>query len=133
VRLEARRPNADQIGEVTIRDLVRNALRMRPDRLVIGETRGPEALDLLMALTTGHTGSFTTVHAAHAEGAIRRLHLLASLADAAISATVITELIADAVDLVVHVERRGSARRITEVAEVASDAGLRCVTRWAAP
>ncbi len=130
VRLEARRPNAEQVGEVTIRDLVRNALRMRPDRLVIGETRGPDALDLLMALSTGHRGSFTTVHAHDPDGALRRLQLLASLADSSIAPSVIADLIIDTVDLVIHVERRGDRRSIVAVARVADDPGLRTVPLW---
>lgn len=132
VRLESRPANAEQLGAVTIRDLVRNALRMRPDRIVVGETRGPECLDLLMALTTGHRGSFTTVHADHPAGALRRLHLLASLADASIAAPVLEELIVDAVDLVVHVERRGRRRQIVEVSRVDDRCGLRPVTLWRA-
>jgi pilus assembly protein CpaF len=133
VRLEARPANAEDVGEVTIRDLVRNALRMRPTRLVIGETRGPEALDLLLALTTGHRGSFTTVHADHPAGAIRRLQLLASLADGVVAPDAIAALIADAVDLVVHVERRGAARVIASVAEMPDDGSIRPTVVWRRP
>src|SRR5436190_12125370 len=80
VRLEARPPNVEGRGEVTIRALVRNALRMRPDRIVVGEVRGGEALDMLSALTTGHEGSLTTVHASSAEEALRRIETLALMA-----------------------------------------------------
>ncbi len=130
VRLEARRPNAEHAGEVTIRDLVRNSLRMRPDRLVIGETRGPDALDLLMALTTGHRGSFTTVHAHHPDGALRRLQLLASLADSSIAPAALADIITDTIDLVVHVERHGHGRRVVAVARVADDGSLRTELLW---
>ena len=81
VRLEARPPNLEGRGEVTIRRLVRNALRMRPDRLIVGEVRGPEALDLLVALSTGHAGSLCTIHAGSAAEALRRLETLALMAD----------------------------------------------------
>src|ERR671926_623286 len=81
VRLEARPPNVEGRGEVTIRALVRNALRMRPDRIVVGEERGGEALDMLSALTTGHEGSLTTVHATSAHEALRRIETLALMAD----------------------------------------------------
>src|SRR5207248_6115912 len=81
VRLEARPANVEGRGEVTIRALVRNALRMRPDRIIVGEVRGGEALDMLSALTTGHEGSLTTVHASSATEALRRVEVLALMAD----------------------------------------------------
>ncbi len=132
VRLEARPPNAEGVGEVTIRDLVRNALRMRPDRLIVGETRSAECLDLLMALTTGHRGSFTTVHANHPSGALRRLQLLASLADVAIAPAAITEILSETIDYVVHIERFGERRGIAEVAQVIPSRPFEPDTLWRA-
>ncbi len=132
VRLEARKANAEGVGEVTIRDLVRNALRMRPDRLILGETRSAECLDLLMALTTGHRGSFTTVHANHPAGALRRMQLLASLADGSIAGASIVEIIADTIDYVVHIERFGARRGIAEVAQVVPNRPLEPLTLWRA-
>ncbi len=132
VRLEARKANAEGVGEVTIRDLVRNALRMRPDRLILGETRSAECLDLLMALTTGHRGSFTTVHANHPAGALRRMQLLASLADGSIASSSIVEIIADTIDYVVHIARFGARRGIAEVAHVVPNRPLDPLTLWRA-
>jgi pilus assembly protein CpaF len=124
VRLEARPPNLEGRGEVTIRRLVRNALRMRPDRLIVGEVRGPEALDLLVALGTGHAGSLCTIHAGSAAEALRRLETLALMADVALPAAAIREQIADAIDLVVRQERApDGTRRVVEVAEVVRVAG----------
>ena len=124
VRLEARPPNLEGRGEVTIRRLVRNALRMRPDRLIVGEVRGPEALDLLVALSTGHAGSLCTIHAGSGAEALRRLETLALMADVGLPVAAIREQIADAVDIVVRQERRpDGVRRIVEVAEVVRVAG----------
>jgi pilus assembly protein CpaF len=123
VRLEARPPNVEGRGEVTIRQLVRNALRMRPDRIVIGEVRGSEALDMLMALNTGHEGSLTTVHANSPEEALRRIEVLALMADVGVPHAAVREQVADAFDLVVHQARRGGARRVISVAEVVRAAG----------
>jgi pilus assembly protein CpaF len=124
VRLEARPPNLEGRGEVTIRRLVRNALRMRPDRLIVGEVRGAEALDLLIALSTGHAGSLCTIHAGSAAEALRRLETLALMADIGLPLAAIRDQIADAVDLVVR-QARGSdgVRRVVEVAEVVRVAG----------
>src|SRR5215218_5245943 len=124
VRLEARPPNLEGRGEVTIRRLVRNALRMRPDRLIVGEVRGAEALDLLIALSTGHAGSLCTIHAGSGAEAMRRLETLALMADVGLPVGAIREQIADAVDLVVRQERGSDGvRRIVEVAEVVRVAG----------
>ena len=124
VRLEARPANLEGRGEVTIRQLVRNALRMRPDRIVVGEVRGAEALDMLMALNTGHEGSLTTVHANSPEEALRRLEVLALMADVALPHDAVREQVADAFDLVVHQARRpGGERRVVSVAEVVRVAG----------
>ncbi|MBE2314683.1 CpaF family protein [Solirubrobacter sp. CPCC 204708] len=119
VRLEARPPNLEGRGEVTIRRLVRNALRMRPDRIIVGEVRGPEALDLLTALSTGHDGSLSTVHAGSPVEALRRIEVLALMADVGLPHAAVREQIADAFDLVVCQARTADgARRITSVAEV---------------
>src|SRR5215217_3854526 len=124
LRLEARPPNLEGRGEVTIRRLVRNALRMRPDRIVVGEVRGPEALDMLTALSTGHDGSLCTVHAGSAAEALRRLETLALMADVGLPHAAIREQVADAIDLVVCQARAADgARRVTSVAEVVRVAG----------
>ena len=117
-------PNLEGRGEVTIRPLVRNALRMRPDRIVVGEVRGPEALDLLSALTTGHAGSLCTIHAGGAAEALRRLETLALMADVGLPHGAIREQVADAIDLIVC-QARGAdgVRRVVEVAEVVRAAG----------
>lgn len=114
VHLEARPPSPDGTGEVTLRTLVRNALRMRPDRLVLGECRGPEALDLLQAMNTGHAGSLSTIHANGALDALRRLECLALLAGVALPVKVVREWIGASVHAVVHLERAGGERRIRE-------------------
>src|SRR3954451_18197876 len=124
VRLEARPPNLEGRGEVTIRQLVRNALRMRPDRIVVGEVRGPEALDMLMALNTGHEGSLTTVHANSCEDALRRVEVLALMAGVGLPHEAVREQVVSALDLVVHQARGpGGARRVESVAEVVRVAG----------
>jgi pilus assembly protein CpaF len=124
IRLEARPPNLEGRGEVTIRRLVRNALRMRPDRIVIGEVRGGEALDLLTALTTGHDGSLSTVHAGSPTEALRRIETLALMAGLGLPHAALREQVADAFDLVVC-QSRGTdgVRRVTAVAEVVRVAG----------
>jgi pilus assembly protein CpaF len=122
VRLEARPANADGAGEVRIRDLVRNALRMRPDRIVVGECRGPEALDMLQAMNTGHEGSLSTCHANGADDALRRLETMVLMGDVALPLAAVREQLASALDLLVVVGRVGPRRRVIEVAEVASDA-----------
>jgi pilus assembly protein CpaF len=119
VRLESRPASVEGRGGVTIRDLLRNALRMRPDRIVIGEVRGPEALDLLTALNTGHEGALSTVHANSPEDALRRVETLALMAGVGLPHDAIREQLARGVDLVVHMTRTADAgRRVTEVAEV---------------
>jgi pilus assembly protein CpaF len=134
VRLEARPPNLEGRGEVTIRKLVRNALRMRPDRLIVGEVRGGEALDLLSALSTGHAGSLSTIHAGGAAEALRRLETLALMADVDLPHAAIREQVAEAVDLVVCQARRpDGTRRIVSVAEVvrvAGGPGVREIFAW---
>jgi pilus assembly protein CpaF len=119
VRLEARPPGVEGRGEVTIRRLVRNALRMRPDRIVVGEVRGPEALDMLAAMSSGHDGSLSTVHAGSAEEALRRVETLALMADVGLPHAAVREQVASAVDLVVHQARlRDGSRRVTGLSEV---------------
>lgn len=119
VRLESRPASVEGRGEVSIRDLLRNALRMRPDRIVIGEVRGAEALDLLTALNTGHEGALSTVHANSPEDALRRIETLALMAGLGLPHEAIREQVARGFDLVVHMVRSASgSRRVTEVAEV---------------
>jgi pilus assembly protein CpaF len=119
VRLEARPESREGGGAVTIRDLVRNALRMRPDRMVVGEVRGPEALDLLHALNTGHAGCLSTLHANGPVDALRRLAALAAAADERLGVAAVRDHVASAIDAVVHVERGdGGVRRVAVVAEV---------------
>jgi pilus assembly protein CpaF len=134
VRLEARPPNLEGRGEVTIRALVRNALRMRPDRIVVGEVRGAEALDMLSAMTTGHDGSLSTIHAGSPEEALRRLETLALMADVGLPLAAVREQVAGAVDLVVHQARgRDGERCVVEVAEVvrvASGPATRQLYAW---
>jgi pilus assembly protein CpaF len=131
VRLETRPPSVDGRGEVTIRELVRNALRMRPDRIVVGEVRGAEAHDMLAALATGHDGSLSTVHAGSPAEALRRVETLALMAGLGLPHEAIRAQVADALDLVVHQARRpGGARVVTEVCEVvrvAGGAGVRTI------
>jgi pilus assembly protein CpaF len=117
VRLEARPPNAEGAGEITIRSLLRSALRLRPDRIIVGEVRGPEALDLVSALNTGHRGSLSTVHANSPEEAMWRLETLA-LSAGATSETAVRRQLHSAVDLVVQVERLGAIRRVADIAIV---------------
>lgn len=124
VRLEARPPNVEGRGEVTIRALVRNALRMRPDRILVGEVRGGEALDMLSALATGHEGSLTTVHAMSAAEALRRIETLALMADVGLPHDAIREQVGAAIELVVHQRRtRDGRREIAAIAEVVRRAG----------
>jgi pilus assembly protein CpaF len=119
VRLESRPAGVEGRGEVTIRDLLRNALRMRPDRIVIGEVRGVEALDLLTALNTGHDGALSTVHANSPADALRRIETLVLMAGVGLPHAAVAEQVRGGIDLVVHIERRrDGARRVTEIAEV---------------
>ena len=116
-RLEARPPMVDGPPPISIRDLVRNALRMRPDRIIVGEVRGAEALDMLQAMNTGHDGSLSTIHANGPSDALRRLESMV-LMGSTLSQTLVCELTSAAVDLVVHLERRADGRRrIAAVAE----------------
>jgi pilus assembly protein CpaF len=124
VRLESRPANVEGRGRVTIRDLLRGALRMRPDRVVIGEVRGEEALDLLMALNTGHEGALSTVHANSPEDALRRVETLALMAGVGLPHEAIREQLGRGLDLVVHLARfSDGSRRVVEVGEVVRTAG----------
>ncbi|MEX0992671.1 MAG: CpaF family protein [Solirubrobacterales bacterium] len=133
LRLESRPPNLEGSGEITIRQLVRNALRMRPDRIIVGEVRGAEALDMLQALNTGHDGSMTTVHANSAADALRRIETLALMAELGLPHGAVREQLASALDVVVHLVRdRDGGRRVTELVEVlrfAGEVGVRQVYR----
>ena len=126
VRLEARPANAEGFGAVTVRDLVRAALRMRPDRLVVGEVRAAEALDLIQALNTGHDGSLSTIHANTPLDALRRLSTLALFGGTGLPHDAICEQLRSSVDIVIQVARGGNGRRVvTSVVEVdASDGPL---------
>ncbi|MGI9607928.1 MAG: CpaF family protein [Acidimicrobiales bacterium] len=119
VRLEARPPNIEGRGEVTIRDLVRNSLRMRPDRIVVGEVRGAEALDMLQAMNTGHEGSLSTLHANTPRDALSRLETMVLMAGFELPVRAIREQVVGAVDMIVHLSRmRDGSRRISKVVEV---------------
>lgn len=119
VRLETKAPNVDGEGEVPIRHLVRNALRMRPDRIIVGEVRGGEALDMLQAMNTGHDGSLTTVHANSPRDAISRLETLCLVSGVELPLKVVREQIASAVDLIVQQTRvRDGSRKVTAISEV---------------
>ena len=119
VRLETAPPLPDGTGEVTIRDLVRNALRMRPERIVVGEVRGGEALDMLQAMNTGHDGSLTTVHANSPRDAISRLEVLVLMAGFDLPIRVVRTQITSAVNLIIQQERlRDGSRKVTRVTEV---------------
>jgi pilus assembly protein CpaF len=129
VRLEARPANLEGRGEVSIRQLVVNALRMRPDRVVVGEVRGPEALDMLQALNTGHDGSLTTVHANSPADALRRIETLALMAGVGLPHAAVRDQVASALDVVVHQARLPDGSRVvesvSEVLRVAGGAGTR--------
>jgi pilus assembly protein CpaF len=119
VKLETRPPNLEGAGEVKQRDLVRNALRMRPDRIIVGEVRGPEALDMLQAMSTGHEGSMTTVHANDTRDALSRLEMMVMMTGFELPIQVIRQYIAASIGMVVQIGRlRGGRRRITRVTEI---------------
>jgi pilus assembly protein CpaF len=119
VRMETRPANIEGSGEVTTRDLVRNALRMRPDRIIIGECRGPEALDMLQAMNTGHDGSMTTIHANDTRDALSRLEMMVGMAGFDVPIWIIRRQIASAVQIVIQVARlSGGVRRVVKVSEI---------------
>ena len=119
IRLESRPANVEGRGEVAIRDLVRNSLRMRPDRIIVGEARGGEALDMLQAMNTGHEGSLTTIHANTPRDALSRIETMVLMAGVDLPSRAIREQISSAFDLIVHLTRlRDGSRRITHITEV---------------
>ena len=119
ISLETRNTNYDAKGEVTIRDLVRNSLRMRPDRIIVGEVRGSEAFDMLQAMNTGHEGSLTTLHANGPVDAMNRLETMVLMGDMAIPVNAIRDYIGNAIDIIVNVERLSDGRRkVTSINEV---------------
>jgi pilus assembly protein CpaF len=130
LRLEARPPNMEGRGTVTIRDLVRNSLRMRPDRIVVGEVRDAAALDMLQAMNTGHDGSLTTVHANSARDALSRIETMVLMADLDLPVRVIREQIAGAIKILVHQERlRDGSRHVTSISEITGLDGDTIVTQ----
>jgi pilus assembly protein CpaF len=119
VRLERKPPNIEGKGEITIRQLVINALRMRPDRIIVGECRGGEALDMLQAMNTGHDGSMTTVHSNGPRDALRRVETMVLMAGMELPLKAIREQVSSAIELVVHLERlKDGSRKIVNVSEV---------------
>ena len=121
VTLEARPPNVEGRGQVTIRDLVRNSLRMRPDRIIVGEVRGAETLDMLQALNTGHEGSLVTVHANSCDDAMHRLETLATMSELQIPFEALRDQINSAIEVIVQLDRfPDGQRRVSELAVVAS-------------
>src|SRR5439155_23292552 len=124
VRLETRPPNIEGAGEVTQRDLVRNALRMRPDRIIIGEVRSAEALDMLQAMNTGHESSMTTIHANNARDALSRLEVTVSMAGFDIPIRAMRQQIASAMQIVIQTARlAGGRRKVTTVSEITGTEG----------
>jgi pilus assembly protein CpaF len=120
VRLETRPPNTEGKGEITQRDLVRNSLRMRPDRIIVGEVRGAEVWDMLQAMNTGHEGSLTTIHANSARDALARLEMMVAMSGIELPISVIRQYIASGIRVVVHAARlAGGPRRVTQVSEIA--------------
>lgn len=119
VRMEKRPPNVEGKGEVTIRQLVINALRMRPDRIIVGESRGSEALDMLQAMNTGHDGSMTTIHSNSPRDSLRRIETMVLMAGLELPLRAIREQVASAIHLIVHVDRlRDGTRKVVQVTEV---------------
>jgi pilus assembly protein CpaF len=119
LRMEARPKNIEGEGEIAIRDLVRNSLRMRPDRIIVGEVRGPEALDMLQAMNTGHDGSLSTVHSNSPRDALARVETMVLMAGFELPMRAIRQQVASALDLVIHLERvEDGSRRITAITEV---------------
>ena len=121
VRLEARPANTEGTGQITIRDLVKNSLRMRPDRIIVGEVRGGETLDMLQAMNTGHEGSLTTVHATSATDALSRLETLSSMSDVTLPVETVRDQINGAIDIIIQLERDSTGmRRVSTIEAVTS-------------
>jgi pilus assembly protein CpaF len=124
VRLETRPANLEGMGEITMRDLVRNCLRMRPERIIVGEVRGPEAFDLLQAMNTGHDGSMGTVHANNPREAISRIENMIAMGGFTLPSKTVREQIAGAINVIVQTQRlRDGSRRITHITEIAGTEG----------
>jgi pilus assembly protein CpaF len=124
LRLESRPPNLEKRGEITIRDLVRNSLRMRPDRIIIGEVRDGATLDMLQAMNTGHDGSITTIHSNSPRDTLSRLETMVMMANVELTQRAIREQMASAIDLIVHQSRlKDGSRRITHITEVQGTQG----------
>jgi pilus assembly protein CpaF len=124
VRLEYRPPNIEGRGEISIRDLVRNALRMRPDRIVVGEVRGGEALDMMQAMNTGHDGSISTVHSNSPRDALSRIETMILMAGMDLGVRAIREQVSSALNVIVHQARmKDGVRRITHVTEISGMEG----------
>jgi pilus assembly protein CpaF len=119
VRLETRPPNLEGVGEISMRDLVKNCLRMRPERIIVGEVRGPEAFDLLQAMNTGHDGSMGTIHANNPREAISRIENMIAMGGFTLPAKTVREQIAGAVQVIVQAARlRDGSRKITHITEI---------------
>jgi pilus assembly protein CpaF len=130
VRLETRPPNLEGEGEITMRDLVKNCLRMRPERIIVGEVRGPEAFDLLQAMNTGHDGSMGTLHANSPREAISRLESMITMGGFALPSKTIKEMICGSIDVIVQAARlRDGSRRITHITEVVGMEGEVIITQ----
>jgi pilus assembly protein CpaF len=130
VRLETRPPNLEGQGQITMRDLVRNCLRMRPERIIVGEVRGPEAFDLLQAMNTGHDGSMGTLHANSPREAMGRLESMITMGGFSLPMKTIREMIVGSIDIIIQAERlRDGSRRITKVTEVIGTEGDVVITQ----
>jgi pilus assembly protein CpaF len=130
VRLETRPPNLEGQGEITMRDLVKNCLRMRPERIIVGEVRGPEAFDLLQAMNTGHDGSMGTVHANSPRESLQRLESMITMGGFSLPSKTIKEMIVGSIDVVVQAARlRDGSRRITHITEVVGMEGDVIITQ----
>ncbi len=130
IRLEARPPNIEGLGEVTIRELVKNSLRMRPDRIIVGEVRGGEALDMLQAMNTGHDGSLSTIHANSPRDALSRLATLVLFAGTELPERAIKEQIASAIDIIIHLSRfPDGSRKVTNITEICGLEGQTILTQ----
>jgi pilus assembly protein CpaF len=130
VRLETRPPNLEGQGQITMRDLVRNCLRMRPERIIVGEVRGPEAFDLLQAMNTGHDGSMGTLHANSPREAMSRLESMITMGGFQLPTKTIREMIVGSIDVILQAERlRDGSRRITRITEVVGTEGEVVITQ----
>jgi pilus assembly protein CpaF len=130
VRLETRPPNLEGVGQVTMRDLVRNCLRMRPERIIVGEVRGPEAFDLLQAMNTGHDGSMGTLHANNPREALSRCESMITMGGFSLPSRTIREMICASIDVIIQAARlRDGSRRITHITEVMGMEGDTIITQ----